>query len=462
MSGLADLPAARVVAGYRSGEFSPVDVVAAVLARVEAAEPVLGATYAYDPDGARTAARESERRWARGEPLGPVDGVPATIKDNIATRGVPVLLGTAATEPVPAAADAPAAARLREAGAVFVAKTTMPDYGMLSSGVSSAHQLARNPWNPLRTPGGSSSGAGAAAAAGYGPLHLGTDIGGSIRLPAGWCGIVGLKPSFGRVPVDPPYYGRAVGPMTRSAADAALAMSVIAAPDERDHTALPPAALDWSTPEVELRGLRLGLLLDQRVGLDVDPEVTAAVESAAAAFAAAGAEVVPVEPFLTREMLDGLDRFWRFRAWSDLLALPAARRELVLPDIARWAGSVRDATAAEVFHGFGRMDAIASAAHAALGGLDFLLSPVAPIPAFPADAAYPTGDPLRPLEHIAFTLGANMSGQPAASVNCGWTADGSPVGLQITGRRFDDTGVLRMVAAFERIGPEPPRWPEFG
>jgi aspartyl-tRNA(Asn)/glutamyl-tRNA(Gln) amidotransferase subunit A len=173
------------------------------------------------PDLAIEQARASEARWLRGAPLSALDGVPVTLKDNIATQGDPMPLGTAAVDPQPMGADAPPAARLREAGAVTVTKTTMPDYGMLSSGLSSFHPLARNPWDLSRTPGGSSAGAGAAAAAGYGPLHLGTDIGGSIRLPAGWCGVFGLKPSLGRVPIDPPYTGRAAGPMTRSVADAA-------------------------------------------------------------------------------------------------------------------------------------------------------------------------------------------------------------------------------------------------
>ena len=195
---------------------------------------------------ARDDAKASEARWRRGEPLGPIDGVPLTLKENIATRGTPVPLGTAATALVPAAEDAPAAARVRESGGVLLAKTTMPDYGMLTSGVSSFHDTARNPWRPPRTPGGSSAGAAAAAAAGYGPLHVGTDIGGSIRLPAGWCGLVGLKPSFGRVPVDPPFLGRVAGPMTRTVADTALLMSVLSRPDARDHLQPAAADLDWS------------------------------------------------------------------------------------------------------------------------------------------------------------------------------------------------------------------------
>ncbi|WP_298432683.1 amidase family protein, partial [Ottowia sp.] len=192
MTALHDLSARELLAAYRARSLSPVEATQGLLDHIARWEPHLCATYLLRPEAALAQARASEARWLRGEPCGPLDGVPATVKDNIATRGDPTPLGTAATDPHPAAADAPPAARLREAGAVIVCKTTMPDYGMLSSGLSSFHALARNPWDVTKTPGGSSAGAGAAAAAGYAPLHVGTDIGGSIRLPAGWCGVFGL------------------------------------------------------------------------------------------------------------------------------------------------------------------------------------------------------------------------------------------------------------------------------
>ena len=235
-----NLSAVALLDAYRSGALSPLEAMRDVLQRVARFEPHIHATYLLAPKRALAEARASEERWRRGAPIGPLDGVPATVKDNIATKGEPVPLGTAASELEPAAADAPPAARLREAGAILFAKTTMPDYGMLSSGLSSFHALARNPWNLDRNPGGSSAGAAAAAAAGYGPLHLGTDIGGSVRLPAGWCGLVGLKPSAGRAPIDPPYIGRVAGPLTRSVADAALMMATLSLPDARDYTSLPP------------------------------------------------------------------------------------------------------------------------------------------------------------------------------------------------------------------------------
>ncbi|WP_288581825.1 amidase family protein, partial [uncultured Methylobacterium sp.] len=224
---LADLAATELLALYARRAVSPVAVTRAVIARAEAREPYLHALYAFAPEAALAAARASEARWMKGEAL-PLDGVPVTIKENIATKGVPMPLGTAARDDAaPSPVDAPATARLREDGAVIFSATTMPDYGMLSSGLSSFHPLTRNPWDLARGPGGSSAGSGAAAAAGYGPIHLGTDIGGSIRLPASWCGVVGHKPSHGRVPLDNAFYGRCAGPLTRTVADAALAMRAI-------------------------------------------------------------------------------------------------------------------------------------------------------------------------------------------------------------------------------------------
>lgn len=459
MTSLADLSAVDLVARYRDRSLSPLEVTEAVLQRIEAWEPKLQALWALDAAGARAAAAASAARWAEGRPLGPVDGVPVTIKENIATRGVPVPVGTAATALVPAAEDAPPAARLRESGAVILAKSTMPDYGMLSSGLSSFHKLARNPWDLSTNPGGSSAGAGAAAAAGYGPIHLGTDIGGSIRLPAAWCGIVGLKPSLGRIPIDPPYVGRVAGPMTRTVADTALAMSVLSRPDGRDGMDLPPAAIDWSDLAIDPKGLRIGLMTEIGAGMALDPEVGEAVTAAARLFEAAGAVVAPVPAILTREMLDGLDDFWRARAWDDVEKLPEEGRARILPYIRAWAESGAQRSGLAVIRGFNRTMEIRKAAARLFGSLDFVLSPTAPVARFPAEWASPLNDPEKPFEHIGYTVPWNMSEQPAVSINCGYTKAGAPIGLQIVGRRFDDLGVLRLAKAYEdRRGPQRP-WP---
>jgi aspartyl-tRNA(Asn)/glutamyl-tRNA(Gln) amidotransferase subunit A len=431
---------------------------AAVIARVERSEPRLKALYAFDPEGALREARASEARWMAGDPR-PLDGVPATLKENIATRGTPVPLGTAARPLDPAQEDAPPAARLREAGAIIFSKTTMPDYGMLSSGLSSFHPLTCNPWDATRNPGGSSAGAAAAAAAGYGPFHVGTDIGGSIRLPAGWCGIFGLKPSNGRIPIDPPYYGRVAGPMTRTVEDAALMMRVLTRPDPRDTMSLPFQDLPWSDLAIEVKGLRIGVMIEAGIGLPLDQEVRDAVAGAAEAFAAAGARVEPMRPFQTRAMLDGLDRFWRQRAWMDVRDLDEERRARILPYIRAWAESGSALTGSEVYEGMHQMIVMRHAAVAACRPYDFVLSPVAPTPAFPVEMASPIDNPDKPFEHIAYTVPFNMSEQPAASINAGYTSAGLPIGLQIVGQRFDDIGVLRMCRAFEQMRGEQRPWP---
>ena len=460
MTALHDLAATELVALYRKRELSPVEATRAVLNRIAAWESRLCATYALDAESALAAARESEMRWRKGEPLGAIDGVPSMIKENIATRGTPVPVGTAATLLVPAANDAPPAARMRESGAVILGKTTMPDYGMLSSGLSSFHALARNPWDLTKGPGGSSAGAGAGVAAGYGPLHVGTDIGGSLRLPAGWCGIFTLKPSHGRIPIDPPYAGRAAGPMTRTVADSALLMGVLAQPDDRDTMSLPAQSIQWSRLERDVRGLKIGLLLDAGAGLPVDPEITAAVRAAADRFAAAGAHIEPIAPFFTRAMLDGIDSFWRMRSWLEFSRLPPERRAKVLPFITQWVEGGAALTGEQVFVGYSQMGAMRDAAVAAHRSFDFVLSPTAPIAAFAAELASPTDDANRPLEHICFTVPYNMSEQPAASINCGYTRAGLPIGLQIAGKRHDDLGVLQMSAAWEAMRPAPRTWPE--
>ena len=463
MSALHELSAAQLLAGYRQRHFSPVEVARDVLEHITRWEPHLAATWLLRPEAALAQARASEARWLRGAPCGLLDGVPATLKDNIATAGDPTPLGTAAVPLVPASADAPPAARLREAGAVLIAKTTMPDYGMLSSGLSSFHALARNPWDLSKGPGGSSAGAGAAAAAGYGPLHVGTDIGGSIRLPASWCGIFGLKPSLGRVPIDPPYTGRAAGPMTRTVQDAALMMQVLSRPDARDSMSLPPQDIDWLrlAPGLErLRGLRLGLLLDAGCGLGLDDEVRAAVAAAARLFEQAGAIVEPMRPFLTRQMLDGMDHFWRMRSLIDMRQLAPGQLDKVLPFIRQWAESAAAFDGAQVFEAGAQFHATRLATVRACAPFDYVLSPVAPITAFAAELPAPTNDPLQPLEHIAFTVPFNMSEQPAASIHCGHSATGLPIGLQIAGQRFDDLGVLQIAHAFEQLrGPQRP-WPQ--
>jgi aspartyl-tRNA(Asn)/glutamyl-tRNA(Gln) amidotransferase subunit A len=456
---LHDLSAVDLIAGFRAKQFSPSEVLEDVLAHVAAWEPHIKALHAFDPDGARAVAKASTERWNNGAPIGALDGVPVTIKDNIATKGVPIPLGAASTTLMPATMDAPPAARLREAGAVIFSKTTMPDYGMLSSGLSSFHPLTRNPWDLSKNPGGSSAGAAAAGAAGYGPLHLGTDIGGSVRLPACWCGLVALKPSLGRVPIDPPYVGRVAGPMTRTVDDAALMMSVLSRPDRRDGMSLPAHDINWKGLDKSPRKLRIGLMLDLGVGQALERPVRDIAVKAAKTFESAGAVVTEVDSVLTREMLDGLDNFWRARMWDDLSKLDPEQRGKALPYITKWAERGAKLSGVDVVRGFNATMAIRAGAAKLFADLDYVISPVSPVVKFGAELASPLNDPDKPFEHICYTVPWNMSENPAVSLNGGYDTHGFPIGVQIVGRRFDDLGVLGMAKTFEGLrGPQRP-WP---
>jgi aspartyl-tRNA(Asn)/glutamyl-tRNA(Gln) amidotransferase subunit A len=451
MAAIHELSARELSARYASRELSPVDAARACLARIEAWEPRINAMYRVSAEAALEQARAADARWRRGQVLSALDGVPVTIKENIYTRGDPSPIGTRANEGTPPQpADAPPAARVREAGCVILGKTTMPDYGMLSSGLSSLHGVTRNPWRLDRNTSGSSSGAGAAAVAGYAPLHLGTDIGGSVRLPAAHCGIFALKPSLGRVPVAPPYMGRVTGPMTRTVEDAALLMNVLSRPDARDFMSLPYEQRDYASSlhQFSPRGAKIGLLLDMGVGLPVHAEVRAAVQAAASALADAGCRVEPMRSFLTEPMLDGMCRFFEARSNNDLAQLAPARREKVLPFVAEWCSwRAAQFSGRDVIQAYNAVMAMREAA-------------VAAIQPYEAELAAPGNDPRNALPHIAFTVAYNMSEQPAAAINWSASADGLPLGVQLVGHRFDDLGVLRLSRLVEDLRPAQRRWPE--
>jgi len=458
--GLHDLSAVELLQRYRAKSVSPTEVFADVEKHIARWEPHLKALYHYAPEAARKEAAASTERWAKGAPIGALDGVPVTVKENIASKGVPMPLGTAATPLTPMGQDAPPTARLREAGAIIFSKTTMPDYGMTSSGVSSFHPLTRNAWDLSKNPGGSSSGAGAAGAAGYGPLHVGTDIGGSVRLPSGWCGLVGLKPSLGRIPIDPPYVARCAGPMTRTVDDTALMMSVLSRPDHRDGMSLPAQDIDWMNLSGSSKGKRIGLLLDAGVGMPVDPQVKTAVEDVAKFFAAAGAIVEPAQGIMSRAILDGLDTFFRARSWGDIAPMPAEQRAKIHAYTRKWAEGGAKLSGVDVIRGFNQTMELRRLAALLFAKIDYLVSPTAPVPAFAAERASPGDDPEHPFEHICFTVPWNFTEQPAISINAAFTKSGLPIGVQIIGRRFDDQGVLTMAKAWETARGPITNWPK--
>ena len=447
---LTDFTAIEMLQGYAAHDFSPTDVALSVIARIEAREPAINALWAFDPERFLTGAAESTARWMKNAPIGTLDGIPITIKENISTEGIPTPLGTAVTELKPALVDAPPAARVKEAGALLFAKTTMPDTGMLTSGISTLYGVTSNPWNPTWNPGGSSAGAGAAAAAGYGPLHIGTDIAGSLRLPAAWSGLTTLKSSNGRVPIDPPYIGRVAGPLTRTVGDTALLMSVLSRPDVRDYMSLPPEAIDWTrTKEFDPKGKSIGLLLNSAAGMSVDPAVHHVIQGAAEIFSTAGALITPIEPFFTQEMFDDIDLFFRVRGWMDYQSMPVARRHLLLPFVHAWLSKGEGVSSEQLMRSFNRILEVRKMTQMATERFDFVISPVAPCLTFPVNLAMPSNDPDHSLSDAVFTWPFNLSEQPAASINAGVSRDGRHVGMQISGRRFQDLEVLQATAWFE-------------
>jgi aspartyl-tRNA(Asn)/glutamyl-tRNA(Gln) amidotransferase subunit A len=453
------LSATELVGLYRTRELSPVEATRAVLDRIERFEPAVNAFCLLDPEQALQAARASEARWQRAEPCGLIDGVPATIKDLVLTRGWPTLRGSLSTVRDQAwDQDAPATARLREQGAVLIGKTTTPEFGWKAVTDSPLTGITRNPWDTGKTPGGSSGGAAVACALGMGALHIGTDGGGSIRIPAGFTGIFGLKPSFGRVPAWPlsPFGTVAhLGPMTRCVADAALMLNVLARPDSRDWFALPYDGRDQRIGlEDGVRNLRIAF--SPRLGFaEVEPEIAEVVASAVPAFEELGARVELVDPGFA----DPAEIFlchWQVGAANLLRHFTGEQRARMDP------GLVEIATQGEAVALMDYLSAVQRRAE--LGAdmrrfhesFDLLLTPTLPLAAFAAGAERPDPDRQpRWIDWAPFSNPFNLSQQPAASVPCGLTAAGLPVGLQIVGPMHADHLVLRAARAFETARPWP-------
>ena len=454
---IAFLSAQELIELYRKKELSPVEAAEALFARLDELQPKLNAFCIVDRDGAMAAARASEERWRRGAPQGPLDGVPVTIKDLVLMRGFPTRRGSHLVEPVPDAEDAPATARLREAGAVILGKTTTPEFGWKAIGDSPLTGITRNPWNPERTPGGSSAGAAAACAAGIGPLHVGSDGAGSIRIPSAFTGIFGMKATFGRVPAYPASplgLLSNVGPMTRHVRDAALLLNVLSRPDHRDPYALPPDDRDWLDGiEDGAHGLRIAYSPDLGYAR-VDPEIAAACADAARQFEALGARVEEVGEIFPSPR-DVLLTLWAAGEARVLAGFPAEKHHLCDPGLAAL-GALGDKISSVDYLG-------ADVARTMLGvrmgefhqRYDLLLTPMMPVPALPVgrdlnDAAQEE----QWWDWSPFSYPFNMTRQPAASIPCGLTNAGLPIGLQIVGPLYAEDRVLRAARAFETTQPE--------
>lgn len=459
-SDLADCSASQLLDLYRGGQASPVQATEAVLARIARHNPALRAFCVVDHEAALASARASEARWQQGAPCGPLDGVPTSIKDLILTKGWPTLRGSRTVNPdQPWDVDAPATARLREAGAVLLGKTTTPEFGCKGETNSPLTGVTRNPWNPAKTPGGSSGGTAAAVAAGMGPLSVGTDGAGSVRIPAAFCGNFGLKPSFGRVPAYPlsPFGTVAhLGPHTMSVRDAALMMNVIKQPDARDWTSLPPDSTDYLNGlDDGIRGWRIAYSPTLGYAKNVDPEVAAAVAAAVQQLADLGAVVEQVDPGFD-DPLDISTGLWFLGAWTVWNTLTPEQQALTDPDFRTEAEIGGRYSALHVQQLNLKRGALGSHMRQFMQRYDVLVTPTVSIPAFDAKPAGHTPmDPAAMLGWTPFSYPFNLTQQPACTIPCGLARDGLPIGLQFVGPMFGDAQVLRAARAYERLHPIP-------
>ncbi|MGH3096620.1 MAG: amidase [Streptosporangiales bacterium] len=449
--------AAQLVAAYKQGDLSPVEATQATLDRIDQLNDTVNAYCLVDRDAALASARASEARWRRGEPSGPVDGVPTSIKDMFLTAGWPTLRGShTVSEDQNWDEDAPCVARLRETGAVLVGKTTTPEMGWKGVTDSPRTGVTRNPWDLSKTPGGSSGGSAASVALGMAPLSVGTDGGGSVRIPGAFSGVFALKPTYGRIPIYPPSaFGTLshAGPMTWTVEDAALLLDVVTGPDGRDWSALPEPVGSYTG------GLGSGVL-GRRVAfspalgyVDVDPEVAAVVASAVDVLSGLGAQVEERDPGFT-DPIDAFNVLWYSATAKIVEPLSDEDRARLDPGFAE---------VAELGAGYSAVDYLgANAERMSLGSMmgrfhetyDLLITPTVPIPAFDAGQEVPTGWPhKRWTSWTPFSYPFNMTQQPAATVPCGFTSGGLPVGLQIVGPRHADGLVLSAAKAFEDARP---------
>jgi len=453
------MAATELLQAYADRTLSPAEAMTAVLARSEALNPKINALFHVVAEDAMRQARASEARWRAGRPSGVLDGVPITVKDSIAAAGMPYWRGCKGnmSKPFPAY-DSPPAARLKEAGAIIFAKTTMPDMGMFGAGVSSAHGVTRNPWNLAFNTSGSTSGGAAAVAAGLGPFTVGSDIGGSVRLPASMCGLASIKPTQGRIPHLPPSPIRSAGPLARTVRDTALLLSVLSNPDPRDYGSLAPDSVAYADHlEGGVAGLRLGLMLDPGFGYPLEPAVRTAIERAAARLAEAGAVIEPLAPLTSPDVAQALNTVFAVRTRIELDGMSAEARAQVHPAILAMCATVDGVSGVQLSQSYDRIERVKAAVIEKTSKFDYVIAPTAAVVNFPAELIAP--DPDDTLGFAAFTMLFNQTGQPAAVVCCGFDERRLPIGLQVIGQRFDDLGVLKVAAAYEALRGFAIEWP---
>jgi aspartyl-tRNA(Asn)/glutamyl-tRNA(Gln) amidotransferase subunit A len=460
-------PAATLAAMIRARELSPLELMRAVLDRIDRLNPVVNAFCTLVPEAALAEAKRAEDAVMRGDARGPISGLPFSIKDLAYTKGVRSMFGSFIHERLVPEHDPPFVRRLKEAGGILVGKTTTPEFGWKAIGDSPLTGISRNPWNTDMTPGGSSAGAGIAAALGLGPLHQGSDGAGSIRIPSAFCGVFGLKPSYGRVPIWPVSngdYTTHVGPMTRTVADAALMMAVMAGPDEWDRTSLEAAPADYVGQLARgVKGRRIAFSPDLG-SLQVDAEVATIVESAVRAFEGAGAVVEKVDPAFGDD-LEVIRTMWSAHMAGNNGKYLDEFGSRMDPGLVACIDHGLRISARQYVEARGQKIAQWDRMRPLWERYDFLVTPTVSVAAFPVGRLNPAHFRQHEwdwLDWASFSYPFNFSGQPAATVPAGFTPAGLPVGLQIVGRRFDDLGVLQASAAFELARPWASRRPAIG
>ena len=462
---LCFLSATEMASAVRDKSVSAVELTDAVLARIDRLNPQLNAYCTLMADSAREAALQADRKLVSGEQVGVLHGVPISIKDNIFVKDSRTTFGSKLHENEITAEDAPLIERLRRAGAIIVGRTNSPEFGWKGVTDNLVYGTTRNPWNLELTPGGSSGGGSAAVAAGLGPIGIGTDGGGSLRIPASFCGLVGLKTSYGRVATWPGVSVgslRHVGGMTRTVTDSALLLNVIAGPDDRDPESLPAEDVDYVEELGRgIEGLRLAYSPDMGFAT-VDPEVARLCVHSAERLADAGAVVERVELGWT-DPYDCWRVFFYGASAARLGRIVEQQGDLLDPGLRACVEQAIQLTGLDYSDALTKRNEFWHQVRQVYESFDLLITPTLPVPPFAVnqDNADPfPGQQLGELQWTQFTYPINLTGQPAVSVPCGWTEANLPVGLQIIGRRFDDQAVLRVARALEQLQPWHDRWPE--
>ena len=458
---IVKLSVSEIINLFSSGELSPREVISAHLNHCEERNQEINAVFDIRHEYAIQKAKESEERWLKGKPIGALDGIPILLKDSIKCKGFKYFHGSASYDGKPSNEDAPPAARIKEANGLVFGKTTMPDYGMIAAGVSSEFGIIRNPWNLNKSPGGSSAGSGAALAAGLAPLSVGTDIAGSVRLPCAQNGLVGLKPSRGRIPHLAPSPIRAAGPMARNMNDLCVLMSVLVGEDYRDYESAPACngrefLKIKETSDSFLKDKRIGLMLDVGFGPKTDRRIVDLINEQACILGSLGAKIEIVPKLTKINPMRSLYTLVKSRAYHELKHRPIELQPNLLEHIKTWCHSIQDVTACELSDALFELEEFKYEVNNNLQNFDYTVSPSLPIVSFSAEKVAPFEDDH--FLHCCFQIPFNQTGAPALSINAGFI-EGMPIGMQIIGRRYDDVGLLRVAWLFEQAKGEPINWP---